>query len=181
MKRLPIGIQTFQGLREDGFIYVDKTEFVYEIAQVSGSYFLSRPRRFGKSLFLNTLKSLFQGRKDLFEGLWIYDKWNWSKTSPVIHFSFDKMDNKYLERTILNKLNFWAETYNINLTSTGIRDCFEELLQKVYDKHGRVVLLVDEYDKPIIEFLEYETDPTYAQATANQKIMKQFLNDLNDN
>lgn len=174
MRRLPIGIQTFQGIIEDDFIYVDKTEFVHEIAQVRGSYFLSRPRRFGKSLFLNTLKSLFQGKKELFEGLWIYDKWDFTKIHPVIHFSFDKMDNKYLERTILNKLNFWAERYSVNLVSIGVRDCFEELLQKVHDKHGRVVLLVDEYDKPIIEFLEFEESGIYTKALENQKIMKQF-------
>ena len=174
MKKLPIGIQTFEGLREDNFIYVDKTEFVYEIAEVRGSYFLSRPRRFGKSLFLNTLKSLFQGKKGLFEGLWIYDKWNWSKTHPVVHFSFDKMDNKILEESILNVIEDHAVQFEVELSRNGIKNRFQELLEKVYEKHGGVVLLVDEYDKPIIEFLEFEESGIYTKAIENQKIMKQF-------
>ena len=154
MKKLPIGIQTFQGIREENFIYVDKTKFIYDIAEVRGSYFLSRPRRFGKSLFLSTLKSLFQGKKELFEGLWIFDQWNWSKIHPVVHFSFDKMDNKILEISILSVLNKHALYFEIALIENGIKNRFQELLQKVSEKHGRVVFLVDEYDKPIIEFLK---------------------------
>ena len=178
MRKLPIGIQTFQGLREDDFIYVDKTAFVYEIAQVRGSYFLSRPRRFGKSLFLNTLKSLFQGKKELFEGLHIYDKWNWTKTNPVIHFSFDKMDNKILETSILGIIDKHAHQFEIELFAEGIKNRFQELLEKVHEKHGGVVLLVDEYDKPIIEFLEFEESGVYTKAIENQRIMKQFYSVL---
>jgi hypothetical protein len=176
MKNLPIGIQTFENMRDKSanYVYVDKTNFVFDIAQNVGSYFLSRPRRFGKSLFLGTLKSLFQGKKELFEGLYIYDKWDWSKTYPVIHFSFDKMDNKHLERTILYRIDDYATDFEVKLSREGVRDRFEELIQKVYQKHGPVVFLVDEYDKPIIEFLEYEEDGTLSQAIANQKIMKQF-------
>ena len=176
MKKLPIGIQTFENIRSktENFIYVDKTDFVYEIAQNTGSYFLSRPRRFGKSLFLNTLKSLFEGKKELFEGLYIYDKWDWSRTFPVIHFSFDKMDNKILETSILSKIDFWATQYGIEVKGIGVRNCFEELIVKVSKKHGKVVFLVDEYDKPIIEFLEYQEDGIFTQAIVNQKIMKQF-------
>ncbi len=178
MKDLPIGIQTFQGLREDNFIYVDKTEFVYEIARKRGSYFLSRPRRFGKSLFLNTLKSLFQGKKDLFEGLWIADKWDFSKIHPVIHFSFDKMDNKILEESISSVINIHALKFDVSLIENGVKNRFEELLQKASAKHGEVVLLIDEYDKPIIEFLEFEESGIYTKAIENQRIMKQFYSVL---
>ena len=178
MRDLPIGIQTFERLRTGDYIYVDKTAFIHEVARKGGSYFLSRPRRFGKSLFLNTLKSLFQGKKELFEGLWIYDKWDWSKTHPVVHFSFDKMDNKILEESILNIIEDHAALFGIELLKNGIKNRFQELLEKIHEKHGGVVLLVDEYDKPIIEFLEFEESGIYTKAIDNQRIMKQFYSVL---
>ncbi|MDR2066673.1 MAG: AAA family ATPase, partial [Endomicrobium sp.] len=88
MKRLPIGTQAFEKLRKDGAIYVDKTEHIYNLISNGSVYFLSRPRRFGKSLLINTLKELFKGNKEIFEGLYIYDKWDWSKQYPVIHLDF---------------------------------------------------------------------------------------------
>ncbi len=178
MKRLPISIQTFEKLREQDCIYVDKTNFVYEVAQATGSFFLSRPRRFGKSLFLNTLKSLFQGKKELFQGLWIYDKWDWSKTNPVLHFSFDKTDNKILEISILGNIEDYAKKFEVSLINEGIKNRFQELIEKIHKQHGGVVILVDEYDKPIIEFLEFEEDGIYTKAIENQKIMKQFYSVL---
>jgi hypothetical protein len=178
MKNLPIGIQTFENIRGGNFIYVDKTNFVYDIAQEIGSYFLSRPRRFGKSLLINTLKSLFQGKKELFEGLWIYDKWDWSKTNPVLHFSFDKTDNKILEESILSVINKFALQYDVVLFENGIKNRFQELIEKIANQHGKIVILVDEYDKPIIEFLEYEDSGIYTKAIENQKIMKQFYSVL---
>ncbi|MCX8143763.1 MAG: AAA family ATPase, partial [Bacteroidia bacterium] len=84
MKKLPIGIQSFEKLRTDNFIYVDKTEYIYELTKENGYYFISRPRRFGKSLLVDTIKCLFEGKKELFEGLFIYDKWNWEEKYPVI-------------------------------------------------------------------------------------------------
>jgi Predicted AAA-ATPase len=88
-KLLPIGIQTFIKLRETNCVYVDKTELIYKLTQGGGKiYFLSRPRRFGKSMTLSTLKSIYQGEKHLFEGLWIEDKWDWTRRNPVIHIPF---------------------------------------------------------------------------------------------
>jgi len=86
MKNLPIGIQTFQKIRDkkENYIYIDKTDLALNLINSSGYYFLSRPRRFGKSLFLDTLKDIFEGKKELFEGLYIYDKWDWETTYPVI-------------------------------------------------------------------------------------------------
>ena len=90
MKNLPIGIQTFQDIRdkEKNYIYIDKTDLALNLIQKEGQYFLSRPRRFGKSLFLDTIKDIFEGKKEFFEGLYIYDKWDWETTYPVIKISF---------------------------------------------------------------------------------------------
>ncbi len=88
MKKLPIGIQTFENLIEEGYAYVDKTRFVADIAAQNKYYFLSRPRRFGKSLFLSTLKSAFEGNRALFQGLYLYDNWDWDQIHPVVHISF---------------------------------------------------------------------------------------------
>ncbi|MDR3125173.1 MAG: AAA family ATPase [Endomicrobium sp.] len=88
MRVLPIGIQSFKEIRENDYVYVDKTRFVLELINSGKFYFLSRPRRFGKSLLVSTLKELFQGKKQLFKGLYIYDKWDWAKTYPVIYLDF---------------------------------------------------------------------------------------------
>ena len=86
-KKLPIGIQTFAKLRDDGHYYVDKTGYAVELAQSGNCYFLSRPRRFGKSLFLDTLKQMFEGKRSLFHGLVADERWDWSRTHPVIRIS----------------------------------------------------------------------------------------------
>ena len=90
MKKLPIGIQDFTKIIKDGYIYVDKTEYLFKLISSGEYYFLSRPRRFGKSLLVSTLKEIFNGNKELFKGLWIYDKIGWEKY-PVIHIDFSKM------------------------------------------------------------------------------------------
>ena len=140
MKNLPIGVQTFQKMREKNYIYVDKTQFIYAIAEENsnGNYFLSRPRRFGKSLMVNTLKELFLGNEHLFQGLWIHDKWDWSKTFPVIHLSFDAMDYRDLglDKAISERMEEWAEFYGITLTKETYKGQFEELLRKLYEKKG---------------------------------------------
>ena len=88
MKNLPLGISTLSKLLDNNCIYVDKTEYAYNLTSQSGAFFLSRPRRFGKSLFVDTLKEIFEGNQKLFEGLYIHDKWDWSKKYPVIKFDF---------------------------------------------------------------------------------------------
>jgi GTPase SAR1 family protein len=177
MKKLPIGIQTFKKMREQGYVYVDKTEHIYKLAQDDNSIFLSRPRRFGKSLLLETFKELFLGSENLFKGLWIHDKWDWSQTYPVIHLSFDAADyqNMGLGDAISFELKEIAKTYTIELVTGTYKKQFEELLKKLFEKHGKVVLLIDEYDKPIIDYLESNDLP---QAKENQKIMKTFYSVL---
>jgi Predicted AAA-ATPase len=94
MQKYPIGIQNFQKLREGNFLYVDKTEQIYKVVKRSGYYFLSRPRRFGKSLLISTLQALYDGKGDLFKGLFIEDKWDFTQTNPVLIFYFNAIATK---------------------------------------------------------------------------------------
>ena len=156
-KRLPIGIQTFSDLIEGNYLYVDKTRLAAKMAEGSkGYYFLSRPRRFGKTLFLDTLKSLFEGRKGLFKGLYIYDKWDWEVVYPVIHFNFADGILK-TQQDFTDKLE---ELMKENSRRLGVecdysptdRRCFKDLIVRVHEKYGqKVVILIDEYDKPMLD------------------------------
>ena len=177
MKNLPIGVQTFKKMRESDFVYVDKTELIHALTENGSNYFLSRPRRFGKSLLVETFKELFLGNEKLFQGLWIHDKWDWSKTYPVIHLSFDAMDyqNMGLDGAIDSELDKFSKRFGIVLTEQTYKAKFQELIETVSAKHGKVVLLIDEYDKPIIEYLESSELP---EARKNQKIMKTFYSVL---
>lgn len=179
MKNLPIGIQTLTGIRERNGVYVDKTQLVHQLATTGKYYFFSRPRRFGKSLLISTLKELYLGNKAVFEGLWIENRWDWSKTNPVLHFSFDKMSYKQLglEGAIVQELQKWAKHYKIRLAKIDYKSQFEELLTKLHRKHGAVALLIDEYDKPIIDFVEqHEAD----QAKLNRGVLREFYGVLKD-
>jgi Predicted AAA-ATPase/PD-(D/E)XK nuclease superfamily len=179
LKQLPIGVQTFKKMRENDYVYIDKTKFVYDLAVKRGVYFLSRPRRFGKSLLISTFKELYEGNRDLFKGLWIEDKWDWSKKNPVIHLSFASIGYKTLglEDAILQILKELGINNNITFSTNSFDLQFKELVQKLYEKHGKVVILVDEYDKPIIDFLEKEK---LEQAKENQNILKTFYSILKD-
>ncbi len=175
MKKLPIGIQEFSKLREGDFLYIDKTEHVYKLINSASYYFLSRPRRFGKSLLLNTIKEVFKGNKELFEGLWIYDKIEWEKY-PVIKISFSTVDytNLGLANAIDRMLTKIASEYNIMLSEGSYSTKFEELIQKLSGK-TKVVILIDEYDKPIIDYIE-----DIPQAEENRKILKSFYSVIKD-
>ena len=91
LRKYPIGLQSFREIREGDYVYIDKTEVIHQLVKTGKYYFLSRPRRFGKSLLVDTIDKLFSGNKELFEGLWIYDKWDWAVTNPVIRFSFSNI------------------------------------------------------------------------------------------
>ena len=178
-KLLPIGKQSFKDLIEDNCIYVDKTEHIYRLVTEGWYYFLSRPRRFGKSLLVSTLKELFEGNRTLFEGLWIEDKWDWSQTKPVVQISFAKIDYQGmgLEKAIIQALDKSAAIHEITLFETTIKSRFEELLKALYEKKGKIVLLIDEYDKPIIDFLEEALLP---KAKEHRNILKAFYSVLKD-
>ncbi len=138
MKNLPIGIQSLSELRRKNGIYVDKTQHIHQLTTRGKFYFLSRPRRFGKSLLISTLKELFQGNKKLFEGLWIEDKWDWSTTNPVIHISFDTIS--YTEMSLTEglriRLNEIATDYKIALLATDLKGQFRELIRKLAENYG---------------------------------------------
>ncbi|MDR2623746.1 MAG: ATP-binding protein [Methanobrevibacter sp.] len=156
MKDLPTGIGTFSNLIENNYLYVDKTEYIHRMAKPSKKFFLSRPRRFGKSLLVSTLEELYKGNKKLFEGLYIYDKWNWSKKFPVIHIDFGKLSYKTsdeLKRSLNLFLNRTAKLNNIELDETDlITDKFAELIEEISLKNNsKVVVLIDEYDKAILD------------------------------
>jgi Predicted AAA-ATPase/PD-(D/E)XK nuclease superfamily len=179
LKNLPIGVQTFKKMREGNYVYVDKTEYIYQIASTEGVYFLSRPRRFGKSLFVSTLKELFEGNQLLFNDLWIADKWDWSQKTSVIHLSFAKLDyqNLGLAAAITEELIAIAQKKGIRLTKKSYKGQFEELIEQLHAKYGKVVVLIDEYDKPIIDYLE---QVGLKQAKTNQKTLKAFYSVLKD-
>ncbi len=177
MKRLPIGIQSFRELRTGRYLYVDKTQDIHRLVTMGKYYFLSRPRRFGKSLIVTTLKELYSGSKELFEGLWIADNWDWGKTNPIIHFPFSSMGylTLGLENALHNTLDETAQRYGVELVSETYDGKFKELMRKLAPI-GKVVVLVDEYDKPIIDYIGKDLP----QALANQNIFKTFYSVLKD-
>ncbi|MFH1097306.1 MAG: ATP-binding protein [Candidatus Desantisbacteria bacterium] len=158
MKKLPIGIQTFSEIISENYCYVDKTKIIYELINSGKYFFLSRPRRFGKSLLIDTLKDLFEGRNELFKGLWIEDKWDFSRKYPVIKIDFGAGIPK--EKIELNKkiheiLKTNQEELGVKCEFETISGCFNELIMKAALKYKeRVVVLIDEYDKPILDNIE---------------------------
>ena len=157
MRKLPIGIQTFEEIRKEGYLYVDKTAFVYQLVSSGKPYFLSRPRRFGKSLFLTTLESYFQGRKDLFEGLAIEKLEKDWIAYPVLHMDLNAEKYDAPERLVsmLNRyLTVWEETWGKNSCEETPSDRFAGIIRRAYERTGRpVVVLIDEYDKPLLQAL----------------------------
>ena len=160
MKLLPIGISDYKKLREGGYIYVDKTEYIYKLIKEGGGYyFLSRPRRFGKSLLLSTIEYLFKGERELYKGLYIEDKWEWEETYPVIRIDFakdiknkedlrEKMYQELRKNYMWNKLEMSKEIRDESIL-------LEELIMRISEKEKKqVVVLVDEYDKPILDVIE---------------------------
>jgi hypothetical protein len=176
--KYPIGIQSFEEIRTGNFLYIDKTQYVYQLVEGSKAYFLSRPRRFGKSLFVNTIEALFKGKRELFKGLFIEDKWNWEQTNPVVKISFSNIDHKELGLSVAIKteLRKIAEKFGFQLKSESNGLMFRELIETICKNQGKVVVLIDEYDKPIIDYLGEDTE----KALENQGILKGFYSILKD-
>lgn len=180
-RKLPIGVQSFEKLRSDGYLYVDKTKYIYGLVHSSSQYFLSRPRRFGKSLFLSTLRAYWEGKKELFEGLDIIsleadnpEAW---KPYPVFYFDFNG-ENYHSETALDNVLNAhlqdWEKIYGSEDNKSSLSGRFQALLKAAVAKTGRrCVVLVDEYDKSLLETLY---DPEIAEH--NKAVFKGFFGTL---
>ena len=154
-KKLPIGLQTLAGLLDDGCYYADKSGYAVDLAQAGKYYFLSRPRRFGKSLFLDTLKELFEGNARLFRGLAAEARWDWSRQHPVIRISFGAgvLKNRGdLDAALHQKLHEHETRWNLPARFPDARSRFIDLIQRVHAQAGQLaVVLIDEYDKPILD------------------------------
>ncbi len=154
---LPVGHSSFRIIRDRNFYYVDKTAHIFKLARKPAYYFLSRPRRFGKTLLVSTLKELFEGNEKLFRGLHIHDRWDWTVSNPVVRLSFD---SKYsepgdLQNNLENQLAWLENSAGIEQPDITGPDRFTNLILSLHRKTGQqVVILVDEYDKPILDVLD---------------------------
>ena len=159
-RKFPIGIQSFEKIRTNGYVYIDKTEYIYKMVQEGSAYFLSRPRRFGKSLLVSTLEAYFKGKRELFEGLDIEKEEREWKVYPVLHIDLNarNYENKDSLLAILNQhLEKWEEEYGEEKNNRKPEERFSYLIEKIYNTTGSpVVVLVDEYDKPLLQSIHNE-------------------------
>ncbi|MGB0929240.1 MAG: AAA family ATPase [Chitinophagales bacterium] len=174
-KPLPIGESDFRGIIEKNGLYVDKTQQIHRIITGSKPNFLSRPRRFGKSLLVSTMEEIFLGNKELFKGLWIYDKIDW-ESRHVIRLSMTEIDykNQDLETALSRYLDDLAKKNQISLQKHTSKEKFAELI-KALSAERNVAILIDEYDKPIIDFIE-----DFKKAEANRDVLRNFYGALKD-
>ncbi|MDR0911167.1 MAG: ATP-binding protein [Methanobrevibacter sp.] len=177
MKKLPKGIPTFQELIEDNYIYVDKTKDVYTLLKNDKLNFLSRPRRFGKSLLLSTIEEIFKGNKELFKDLYIYDKWDWNDIYPVLSMDMSGYKEGSVQEFINDKINRVSYRFKIKLESKSLNQRFAELIEKIHNFHDKkVVILIDEYDSPILSNLN---DPEFVEDT--QKLLNGVYSAIKEN
>ena len=178
-KKLPIGVQTFQKIRAGDYYYVDKTPLILDLIEGGTHYFLSRPRRFGKSLLLDTLKELFEGNEPLFRGLAAHGQWDWSVKYPVLRFSFGRKNYTHpqaLQQSLHQQLTTLEEHYGIQPQFEDVGSRFADLIEKVTAQSGQpAVILVDEYDKPILDAL---TRPEVARE--NRDTLRGFYATIKD-
>ena len=157
-RTLPLGVQSLRSIRQDGHYYVDKTPHIERLVRHGSRYFLSRPRRFGKSLLIDTLAELFRGSEELFRGLAIHDRWDWSVRRPVVRIDFARGDFSTTDRlraTVMNRLADACEKAGVPVRHDQASDRLAALIDALHAKSGlRVAVLVDEYDKPIVDNLE---------------------------
>ena len=180
-RKLPIGIQGFEKLREDHFLYVDKTEYIYQLAHNNVPYFLSRPRRFGKSLLLSALKAYWEGKQALFRGLKIEQlesgNPNAWKAYPVFYFDFNGvnyLEQGALEEALSSHLRRWEKAYACDTNAFTLSERFQNLLIQAKEQSGlRCVVLVDEYDKPLMDTVENK-----ALQEHNKDVFKGFFSTL---
>jgi hypothetical protein len=181
-KSLPLDDLTFREIREGNFVYADKTKYIYKLLEARRfkCCFLSRPRRFGKTLLLDTIAELFQGDRELFKGLWIYKRGYNFERHPVLRFSMTyakiRTDDDLIAR-IMDDLNSFACKHEVAFTSKFYDKMLEELLEGIYNKHGaRAVILVDEYDAPVTDHILNED-----LANANRTVLHDFYRAVKSN
>ena len=157
MKRLPLGIQSFKKIIEGDYVYADKTRFIYDLINGASYYFLSRPRRFGKSLLLDTISEAFSGDKELFKGLWIYDSDYAFPKHPVIRLDMSSISNKtpeVMEKDIMLTLRGKIRDEGFDIADGSPANMFMQLIEHLHRKYNqRVVVLIDEYDKPMLDHI----------------------------
>ncbi|HRK81227.1 MAG TPA: AAA family ATPase [Saprospiraceae bacterium] len=177
-QKLPIGIQDFRTLIEDGYKYVDKTRYVHQLATTGKFFFLSRPRRFGKSITIATLQELYSGSRELFKGLWIEDKWDWNKRHPVIRITLTGLGypELTLQEALNRKLNILTEEAGLPITEGTPGNRLEYLIAGLSSK-AKVVVLIDEYDAPVIHHLGKDL----GKAIEARDILKEFYTVLKNN
>ncbi len=165
MKKLPIGLQNLREMRTQGYVYVDKTAHIARLAEEGKYYFLARPRRFGKSLLVDTLAEAFAGSRELFEGLYLEHHWDWTRKYPVLRFDFSEgvlPDRVLLDATLLDQLRFNHDRYGLAWEEAPVHIALARLVRNLREAAGQpVVLLIDEYDKPILDHL---SEPALARA-----------------
>jgi hypothetical protein len=176
-KRLPIGLQDFRTIIEEDYKYVDKTAYIHKLVTSGKFFFLSRPRRFGKSITIATLQELYRGSKDLFKGLWIEDKWDWNRQRPVIRLSLKDVNFEQLglEKALFDRVEELSIKMKVPVSRTTARDQFREMIQ-VLGQTQKVVVLIDEYDAPIIHYLGVDL----AKAEGNRELLKGFYSVLKE-
>ena len=171
MKKLSLGIQTFEEIINDNYTYVDKTKYIYDLITQGKAYFLSRPRRFGKSLLCSTLEEVFSGNKELFKGLWIYDSdYDWKKYS-VIHLDMSSVDPKKPEEfryELMVELSFIAEEYGVDTREYRTPGSLLKHIVIQLSKKSKVVIIIDEYDAPILEHISDIETAEYMRDTLRQ-------------
>ena len=176
-RKLPTGIQTFREIREDDCYYVDKTAFILRLTQKGKHYFLSRPRRFGKSLLVDTIKELFEGNEALFRGLHVHDQWEWSERRPVVRLDFGGGDYAApdgLQEDLADQLTALETAAGASARSASAPIRFRRLLEGLHRSAGkRVAVLIDEYDKPILDALG-----TPAIAAANRRLLRSLYSNV---
>ena len=158
--KYPIGIQNFGEIRRGGYAYVDKTALMYKLVSEGKYYFLSRPRRFGKSLLLSTLEAYFEGKKELFEGLAVSSLEKEWKAYPILHLDLNTReykDESSLHAELNRHLEGWEKQYGDTYKDRATEERFIHVINNVYEQTGKqVVILVDEYDKPLLQAIGNE-------------------------
>jgi hypothetical protein len=176
-KKLTLGLQDFRSIIEGGYKYIDKTQYIYNMCTSGKYFFLSRPRRFGKSITIAVLQELYFGSKELFKGLWIENKWDWTRKHPVIRISFTSIgyQESGLNDAMHQLFDFLYKEHKLPIIEGNISTKFGNLIRSL-SKINKVVILIDEYDAPIVNYLGKEIDKAYE----NREILKQFYTVLKD-